>query len=109
MRLKAICARLTIGRVVIKCSSGPFMYSNTSTKPLITVLSLLGQRDCSVSARPITTKNSIEPRLLAMTKVLIERTWVLQMLSAVRRMPSISMRWRRGRCMRSSLAPSATA
>ncbi len=35
----------------------------------------------------MTTKNSIEPKVLAMTKVLIERTWVLQMNSAVPLMP----------------------
>jgi hypothetical protein len=71
-------------QVVIRCSSGPFMYSSTRTKPLITDLSLAGHSDCRAKARPMTTKNSIEPRLLAITKVLIERTWVSRMPSAVR-------------------------
>ncbi|MNI55835.1 hypothetical protein D3C73_1108100 [compost metagenome] len=79
MRLKAILARLITGRVVTRYSSGPFMYSSTSTKPLSTALSVPSQNACRASARPITTKNSIEPKVLATTKVLIERMCVLQM------------------------------
>ncbi|MCY1177944.1 hypothetical protein D9M73_182740 [compost metagenome] len=74
MRRKAIRARLTIGKVLTRRSIGPFIYSNTSTKPLITAWSALGQKVCRARARPMTTKNSIEPKVLAMTKVLIERT-----------------------------------
>ncbi|MNY27463.1 hypothetical protein D3C86_1613710 [compost metagenome] len=109
MRRKAMRARLTIGKVLTRCSIGPFMYSSTSTKPLITAWSALGQNDCRASARPMTTKNNIEPRVLAITKVLIERTWVSQMKSAVPWMPLTNMRWRRGRWMRNSLAPPAMA
>ncbi|MNH26386.1 hypothetical protein D3C79_864380 [compost metagenome] len=50
------------------------MYSSTSTKPLMALGSALGQRNCRVRPRPMTTKNSMEPKLLAMTNVLIERT-----------------------------------
>ncbi|MNH25720.1 hypothetical protein D3C79_857370 [compost metagenome] len=57
----------------------------------------------------MTTKNSMEPKVLAMTKVLIAFTWVAQMKSAVCTMPRLNMRLRRGRWMRSSLAPSAIA
>ncbi|MNO08186.1 hypothetical protein D3C81_2307130 [compost metagenome] len=59
------------------------MYSSTSTKPLMTVLSALGQKVCKASARPMTTKNSIEPKVLAMTNVLIDLIWVSQIFSAV--------------------------
>ncbi|MNN18190.1 hypothetical protein D3C81_1313950 [compost metagenome] len=109
MRRKAICARLMIGRLAIRLSSGPFMYSSTSTKPLITAGSGLGHNDCMPSARPITTKNSIEPRLLAITKMLIERMCVSQIWSAVPWILRLNMACRRGRWMRSSLAPSAIA
>ncbi|MNE87491.1 hypothetical protein D3C80_1846960 [compost metagenome] len=85
------------------------MYSSTSTKPLVTLLSPLGHNDCMARATAITTKNSIEPRALATTKMLIERTWVAQMRLAVSWMPWLNMRLRRGRWMRSSLAPSAMA
>ncbi|MOA34907.1 hypothetical protein D3C78_1563210 [compost metagenome] len=34
MRRKATCARLTMGRVPSRCSSGPFMYSRIRMKPL---------------------------------------------------------------------------
>ncbi|MNG09929.1 hypothetical protein D3C84_933700 [compost metagenome] len=97
IRRKAICARLMIGNVPIRLSSGPFMYSSTSTKPLITAGSLLGHSDCSARTRPMTTKNSIVPKLLAITKMLIERTWVSRMWSAVPSMLRLSMACRRGR------------
>ncbi|MNR68783.1 hypothetical protein D3C85_1935600 [compost metagenome] len=57
----------------------------------------------------MTTKNSIDPRLLAATKMLMARIWVLAMKSAVPWMLRVSMAWRRRRSMRSSLAPSAMA
>ncbi|MNH35099.1 hypothetical protein D3C79_957530 [compost metagenome] len=81
-----------MGNVPIRYSSGPFMYSSTSTKPLITALSPLGHKDCRASARPMTTKNSIEPKVLAMTKVLMERIWVSRILSAVPWMLRLNMR-----------------
>lgn len=79
MRRKAICARLTMGRVETRCSSGPFMYSSTSTKPLVATASARFQACWITSSSPMTTKNSIEPRLLAITKMLMERTWVSRM------------------------------
>ncbi|MCY1460378.1 hypothetical protein D9M71_779340 [compost metagenome] len=57
----------------------------------------LGQNVCRANARPITTKNSMEPKLLATTKIVIERTWVSQMWSAVPWILRVSMVWRRGR------------
>ena len=72
-----------IGKVLTRCSSGPFMYSSTSTKPLITALSPLGQKDCRASAMPMTTKNNMEPKDLAMTNVLMDLIWVSQIFSAV--------------------------
>ncbi|MCY1183236.1 hypothetical protein D9M73_238420 [compost metagenome] len=97
IRRKAICARLMIGRLPSRFSSGPFMYSSTSTKPLMAAGFWLGQNACRASARPITTKNSMEPKLLAITKRVMERTWVSQMWSAVPWILRVSMAWRRGR------------
>ncbi|RML22107.1 hypothetical protein APX70_02946 [Pseudomonas syringae pv. maculicola] len=77
----AICARLIPGRAVISLSSGPFMYSITSTKPPSTVFSVVGHMAWKAMAMPITAKNSIEPKVSALTKMLAARMFERQMFS----------------------------
>ncbi|MOA56049.1 hypothetical protein D3C78_1799580 [compost metagenome] len=85
------------------------MYSITSTKPPSTVRSAAGHITWKAMARPMTAKNSIEPKVSALMKMAPARMLARAMRWVTPSICSSRRRQRRWRWIRSSLAPSVIA